>query len=172
MSAGDRPALHTAAAEETERLGRRLGALLRAGDVLALSGDLGAGKTVMVRGIVSGAGSAARVASPTFTLIREYPGPVPLFHADLYRIDDPSQLEDLGLEELFDRPAVMVVEWAERAGAVLPPEHLWISIAFGAGTDDREITFVARGRRYEEILLELIRAGAGGKGGAGREDQE
>ena len=163
MPARDRPALQTAAADETEGLGRRLGALLRAGDVVALSGDLGAGKTVMVRGIAAGAGSTARVASPTFTLIREYPGRVPLFHADLYRIDDPSQLGDLGLEELFDRPAVMVVEWAERAGTLLPPEHLWISIAFGAGADDREITFVARGRRYEEILARLTREWAGGR---------
>jgi tRNA threonylcarbamoyladenosine biosynthesis protein TsaE len=163
MAARERPALRTEAADETEMLGRRLGALLHTGDVVALSGDLGAGKTVMVRGIAAGAGSAARVASPTFTLIREYPGPVPLFHVDLYRIDDSSQLEDLGLEELFDRPAVMVVEWAERAGALLPPEHLWVSLAFGVEADEREITFAARGRRYEEILERLIGEGAGGK---------
>lgn len=156
MAAGPRPALHTSAADETEALGRRLGALLRAGDVIALSGDLGAGKTVMVRGIAAGAGSTGRVASPTFTLIREYPGPVPVFHVDLYRIDAPPQLDDLGLDELLDRPAVTVVEWAERAGPLLPAEHLWISLAFGAGADDREITFTARGRRYEEMLERLI----------------
>jgi tRNA threonylcarbamoyladenosine biosynthesis protein TsaE len=156
MAGSDRAALRTAAADETEALGRRVGALLRAGDVVALSGDLGAGKTVMARGIAAGAGSAARVASPTFTLIREYPGPLPLFHADLYRIDAPAQLEDLGLDELFDRPAVIVIEWAERAGSLLPPEHLWVAIAFGSGADDREITFTARGRRYEELLERLI----------------
>jgi len=147
--------VRTAAAEETESLGRRLGGLLRAGDVVALSGDLGAGKTVLARGIATGAGSTAHVASPTFTLIREYPGPVLLFHIDLYRIDSPVQLGDLGLEEIFDRPAITVVEWAERAGSLLPPEHVWISIGFGPGSDDREITFVARGRRYEEILERL-----------------
>lgn len=156
MDGSGAPVIHTAAAEETEALGRRLGALLRAGDVVALSGDLGAGKTVMVRGIAAGAGSAGRVASPTFTLIREYPGPVPLFHVDLYRIETPAQLVDLGLEELFERPAVSVIEWAERAVPVLPPEHLWITIAFGPGPDDRAITFIARGSRYEAILDQLL----------------
>lgn len=148
--------LRTAAAEETEALGRRLGALLVPGDVVALSGALGAGKTVMVRGLVAGTGSAARVASPTFTLIREYPGPAPLFHVDLYRIDTPGQLDDLGLEELLDRPGIMLIEWAERAGALLPPEHLWIAIAFAAGTDERDVSFIARGRRYEEVLERFV----------------
>jgi tRNA threonylcarbamoyladenosine biosynthesis protein TsaE len=165
MAGADRPVLRTTAADETEALGRRLGALLQPGDVVALSGDLGAGKTVMVRGIVAGAGSGGRVASPTFTLIREYRGPVPLVHMDLYRIDAPAQLEDLGMEELFDRPGVAVIEWAERAGALLPSGHLWISIAFGAGADDREITFIARGARSREILAQLM-AGSPARGTA------
>lgn len=153
-------AVRTASADETEALGRALGALLGPGDVVALSGDLGAGKTVMVRGIAAGTGSTARVMSPTFTLIREYAGPVPLYHADLYRIDAPAQLADLGLEELFDREGIMVIEWAERAGDALPLEHLWIAIAFGAGVDERELSFTARGPRYAEVLARLAFRGA------------
>src|SRR3972149_11403002 len=108
--------VRTTSADETEALGRTLGTLIAPGDVVALSGELGAGKTVLVRGIVPGAGSLAHVASPTFTLIREYAGPVPLFHADLYRLDTPAQLIDLGLEEFFDRGGIVVIEWAERGG--------------------------------------------------------
>lgn len=147
--------VRTSSADETESLGRILGALLGPGDVVALSGELGAGKTVLVRGIVAGTGSPARVASPTFTLIREYAGPLPVFHADLYRIDTPGQLVDLGLEELFDRGGIVVIEWAERAGALLPREHLWISIAYGPGENERDLEATPRGPRYEEILTRL-----------------
>jgi tRNA threonylcarbamoyladenosine biosynthesis protein TsaE len=149
--------VRTTSADETEARGRGLGTLLTAGDVVALSGDLGAGKTVMVRGIVAGTGSTARVASPTFTLIREYAGPVPLFHVDLYRLDSPQQLDDIGLDEILDRSGIVLIEWAERAGPYLPDRHLWIAITFGAGEDDRELRFTARGRRSDEILTELIR---------------
>ncbi len=135
-----------------------LGTLLGPGDVVALSGELGAGKTVLVRGVATGAGSTAHVASPTFTFIREYAGPVPLFHADLYRIDTPAQLVDLGLEELFDRGGIVVIEWAERAGALLPPEHLWTSITFGCGEDDRDLDFTAHGARFESIVTRLKQA--------------
>ena len=151
--------VRTTSADETEAFGRMLGPLLGPGDVVALSGELGAGKTVLVRGIVTGTGSAAHVASPTFTLIREYAGPVPLFHADLYRIDTPAQLIDLGLEEFFDRGGIVVIEWAERAGALLPREHLWISITFGLGEDDRDLRVTARGPRHEEILTRLAASG-------------
>lgn len=147
--------VRTTSADETEALGRILGPLLGPGDVVGLSGELGTGKTVLVRGIASGTGSAAHVASPTFTLIREYAGPLPLFHADLYRIDTPAQLVDLGLDELFDREGIVVIEWAERAGPWLPPEHLWISITFGPGPDDRDLLFTARGSRYEDIVARL-----------------
>ena len=98
--------LHTATPEETEALGRRLGGLLRAGDVIALSGDLGAGKTVLARGIAAGAGAAGHVASPTFTFLREYHGPVTIYHADLYRLvvgiqraDEPPRWSELRLQD-------------------------------------------------------------------------
>ena len=147
--------VRTTSADETEALGRTLGTLIAPGDVVALSGELGAGKTVLVRGIVSGAGSMAHVASPTFTLIREYPGFVSLFHADLYRLDSADQLDDIGLDEIFERGGIVLIEWAERAGPYLPPAHLWISITFGPGEDERELHFTARGPRYEEILTRL-----------------
>jgi tRNA threonylcarbamoyladenosine biosynthesis protein TsaE len=161
MPEGTPLVVRTTSADETEARGRALGMLLTGGDVVALSGDLGAGKTVMVRGIVAGTGSAARVASPTFTLIREYAGPRPLFHVDLYRLDSPQQLDDIGLDEVFARGGIVLIEWAERAGPYLPDEHLWIAITFRTGEDERELTFTARGRRYAEILADLTRSGSG-----------
>lgn len=151
--------VRTTSADQTEALGRTLGRLLTPGDVVALSGELGAGKTVLARGLVLGAGSTARVASPTFTLIREYAGPVPLFHADLYRLDSVGELDDIGLDEIFDRGGIVLIEWAERAGPYLPPAHLWISITFGPGADERDLRFAARGPRHEEILTRLATQG-------------
>jgi tRNA threonylcarbamoyladenosine biosynthesis protein TsaE len=98
---------------ETEAAGEALGRRLRQGDVVLLTGELGAGKTTFVRGVARGAGSEAPVASPTFQLVRVYPGRTQLVHVDLYRIEKPSELADLGLEELADLGAV-VVEWGER----------------------------------------------------------
>ena len=112
---------------ETEAEGERLGGLLRQGDLLLLKGDLGAGKTTFVRGVARGAGSSAHVASPTFQLVRVYPGRLQLAHVDLYRVEAGGQLADLGLDELLDQGAV-VVEWGDRLeaaeAALLSIEHL------------------------------------------------
>jgi tRNA threonylcarbamoyladenosine biosynthesis protein TsaE len=112
---------------ETERLGMLLGQRLRQGDVVLLVGELGAGKTTFVRGVAEGTGSSADVASPTFQLVRIYPGRVQLAHVDLYRVENDAELRDLGLEELAERGAV-VVEWGERlavdGAAVIEIEHL------------------------------------------------
>jgi tRNA threonylcarbamoyladenosine biosynthesis protein TsaE len=112
---------------ETERAGMLLGERLRPGDVVLLTGELGAGKTTFVRGVAQGAGSAADVASPTFQLVRVYPGRVQLAHVDLYRVENSSELRDLGLEELAEQGAV-VVEWGERlavdGAARIEIEHL------------------------------------------------
>jgi tRNA threonylcarbamoyladenosine biosynthesis protein TsaE len=105
--------LITASAEETEAEGERLGRELKQGDLLLLTGPLGAGKTTFVRGLARGAGSAAQVASPTFQLVRVYPGRVQLAHVDLYRVKVAGELADLGLDELIDEGAV-VVEWGDR----------------------------------------------------------
>jgi tRNA threonylcarbamoyladenosine biosynthesis protein TsaE len=103
---------------ETEAAGERVGRDLRLGDLLLLEGDLGAGKTTFVRGVVRGAGSSAHVASPTFQLVRVYPGRLQLAHVDLYRLRSNAELADLGLDELLDEGAV-VVEWGDRL-ATLP----------------------------------------------------
>jgi tRNA threonylcarbamoyladenosine biosynthesis protein TsaE len=103
----------TSAPEETEAAGEELGRRLRKGDLVLLRGELGAGKTTFVRGIARGCGSAAPVASPTFQLVRIYPGRVQLAHMDLYRLEKGDELRDLGLDELLDLGAV-VVEWGDR----------------------------------------------------------
>jgi tRNA threonylcarbamoyladenosine biosynthesis protein TsaE len=103
----------TTSAAETEEAGRQLGERLRAGDVVLLTGELGAGKTTFVRGVARGAGSSAPVASPTFQLVRVYAGRVQLAHVDLYRIEHTAELGDLGLDELADQGAI-VIEWGGR----------------------------------------------------------
>ena len=112
---------------ETEAAGEELGRELKQGDLILLEGDLGAGKTTFVRGVARGAGSSAHVASPTFQLVRVYPGLVQIAHVDLYRLEDGAGLADLGLEELLDQGAV-VVEWGDRmeapTGALLSIEQL------------------------------------------------
>jgi tRNA threonylcarbamoyladenosine biosynthesis protein TsaE len=112
---------------ETEALGERLGERLRTGDVVLLTGELGAGKTTFVRGVTRGAGSAASVASPTFQLVRIYKGRVQLAHVDLYRVEHSTELADLGLEELADQGA-LVIEWGDRlevpGAAQVEIEHL------------------------------------------------
>jgi tRNA threonylcarbamoyladenosine biosynthesis protein TsaE len=112
---------------ETEEIGRSLGERLRTGDVVLLTGELGAGKTTFVRGVAQGTGSQAPVASPTFQLVRIYPGRVQLAHVDLYRVEHIRELVDLGLEELAFQGAV-VVEWGDRlhvdGAAIIELEHL------------------------------------------------
>jgi tRNA threonylcarbamoyladenosine biosynthesis protein TsaE len=121
------PEIVTSSPAETERAGMSFGERLRQGDVVLLIGELGAGKTTFVRGVAQGTGSHAEVASPTFQLVRIYPGRVQLAHVDLYRVENSSELRDLGLDELSDSGAV-VVEWGERlevdGAAVIEFEHL------------------------------------------------
>jgi tRNA threonylcarbamoyladenosine biosynthesis protein TsaE len=116
--------LSSSSPDETRGAGERLGAVLRAGDVVLLSGELGAGKTVFVQGIARGLGFDGSVSSKSFVLLGEYPGRVKLYHADLYRLEDPTQVAQLALEEI-SADGVLAVEWLERAGdGVLPEEHI------------------------------------------------
>ena len=121
------PDIVTSSAAETETIGEHLGKRLRIGDVVLLTGELGAGKTTFVRGVTRGAGSSAPVASPTFQLVRVYPGRLQLAHVDLYRVEELSELVDLGLEELAEQGAV-VIEWGDRlevgSAALIEIEHL------------------------------------------------
>lgn len=111
----------------TRRLGVRLGRLVEAGDLLALSGGLGAGKTAFVQGLARGlAVTSARVASPTFTLVNEHSGRLRLYHVDLYRLDDPGELAEIGLSDYFGAGGVVAIEWFERFAEALPEERLEI----------------------------------------------
>jgi tRNA threonylcarbamoyladenosine biosynthesis protein TsaE len=114
--------------EATERLGCRLASLFRVGDVIALYGELGAGKTCLVRGLAKGLGmEKGQVSSPSFSLINEYPGTIPVFHMDCYRLEREEEIRELGLEEYFDGPGITIIEWAERIRN-LPEDRLDISI--------------------------------------------
>lgn len=127
--------LQSKSADETRAIGATLGRLLHPGDVVMLHGDLGSGKTTLTQGIAKGLGIDEVVQSPTFTLVAEHDGQTPagerltLYHLDLYRLDDPDELESLGYEDLVrQRDSVVVVEWPERAGGILPDDYLLIGI--------------------------------------------
>lgn len=124
---------------ETEALGAAVGRLLPQGAFVALRGELASGKTCFVRGVASVLSADAVVSSPTFTLVNEYPGPVPLHHLDLYRLSCADELADLGVEELFEGDGISLVEWAERAGSLLPAQRIEIHFEH-AGGDQRRIT--------------------------------
>ena len=116
----------TASPQETQELARRLGQLANAGTVLLLAGPLGAGKTSFVQGLARGLGITGVVNSPTFTIVKEYRGRLPLFHFDLYRLEEAEELWELGLDEYLDSVGVSALEWGERALALLPRDHLLI----------------------------------------------
>jgi tRNA threonylcarbamoyladenosine biosynthesis protein TsaE len=141
--------------QETERIGSLLGTLLIPGDVIALAGELGSGKTTLVRGLAQGMGfSPEEVASPSFTLINEYEGPLPLFHIDLYRLRDEHELREIGYEEYLDKAGVAVIEWADRIPDAIPQASLWITLRYQI-EDHREIVLKPHGDRYEKMIEEL-----------------
>jgi tRNA threonylcarbamoyladenosine biosynthesis protein TsaE len=158
--------LTTGSEAETRRLGALLTGLLPLPCVVALRGDLGAGKTCLVSGMAETAGGTAPTHSPTFTLVNEYPGSPTLYHVDLYRLSEPAEALDLGVEEFFASPgepaphpqAVCVVEWAERAGALLPDQRLDVTLEH-AGGDRRRITLLDQGILPEGWTESLREAG-------------
>jgi len=125
--------------EETAAAGERLGRTLGAGDVVALVGELGAGKTCFIQGLARGLGVAVHATSPTFVLINEYRGRVPVHHVDAYRTGSLAELQDLGLPELFAGDGVTVVEWADKLRPLLPPDAIEVTIE-GVGEEPRRIT--------------------------------
>ena len=134
----------------TRRLGERIGRLLRAGDVVLLSGELGAGKTVLAQGIGRGLGVTDPIKSSSFVIMNEYDGAtLRLYHADLYRLEDPEQVAELALDELAEK-GVLVVEWPERAPNEMPPDHLLVRLAYD-GAKARTIEIEGVGARYEEL---------------------
>lgn len=141
----------------TEQIGRLLGKSLNGGEVIALYGDLGSGKTVLVRGLASGLrASTEQVSSPTFVLINEYAGRLRLAHADLYRLDQPAAAEALGLWDYADGRTVLAIEWAEKAGAELPPDRLEVRLTH-RGPRSRQITVTATGPDARGLLARFRR---------------
>lgn len=141
-------------ADETKEFAKKLASLLQPGDVIALEGDLGAGKTTFTKGLAEGLEITKNVNSPTFTIIKEYKGTMPLYHMDVYRLENSD--EDLGFEEYFEGMGVTVVEWAHLIKDQLPPELLTIYLTHNT-EGKRNIKLVPAGKRYEVLCKEIIK---------------
>jgi tRNA threonylcarbamoyladenosine biosynthesis protein TsaE len=141
----------TRSAAETRAVGLGIGALLRPGDVVVLSGDLGAGKTVFAKGVAEALGVDEPVVSPTFAILREYEGRVPMVHVDVYRLDRLQELHDVGLDDLLGGAAVAVVEWGDRVQGLLPADRLHVHIASGddLAEDERRVVVRASGASWQ-----------------------
>ncbi len=145
---------HSAA--QTVRIGQRLGEHLQPGDVLLLQGTLGVGKTQLVKGVALGLGSTDLVTSPSFVLLNEYCAgtaarEMPIYHVDLYRISDPSEVDTIGLEEIWNAQGVCLIEWAERAQDRLPEAHLAVQMGHLDDTK-RVLRFVPHGERFQRLI--------------------
>ena len=145
--------LQTKSTSETIRIGKSIGSLLQPGDVVALVGELGAGKTQFIKGLATGVGvgKPTYISSPSFTLINEYPGKVPFYHIDLFRLRSEKEAEELGLEEYFRGEGITAIEWADKIPSLLPKEVLWIHIHY-TGKDTRSLEIAGRGKRYEDLM--------------------
>ena len=159
--------LSAATAEDTRAIGAAIAPLLRAGDALALTGELGAGKTTFVQGLARGLGYGGSVASPTFTLVREYPTDrLTLLHADVYRLDRIQDVLDLGLQGMMEEDGVLLVEWGDVVEALLPRAQLVVELTVPGESEERAIAIRAVGGgwapRWERLeqALEPWRAAA------------
>jgi len=151
--------LRTTGATDTRLLAAAVAAHLRAGDVVALTGDLGAGKTVFVQGAAAALGVTGRVTSPTFLLRRDHPGRVPVVHLDVYRMGSLGEVADLGLDELFDAGVVTFVEWGDTIRPLLPPDHLEVVLRAADDDDHRHVALQARAPGWAGRLDALVAAG-------------
>jgi tRNA threonylcarbamoyladenosine biosynthesis protein TsaE len=156
--------LRTTSASSTRQVAAVLGTTLSAGDVVVLVGDLGAGKTTFAQGLAYGLGVDAPVTSPSFTLVQEYAGRVPVAHVDVYRLERVQELYDLGFEELIDGDSVTMIEWGDAVQQILPPDHVVVRIEAGMDADERTVTVDAVGpgwhRRQAALERTLDRASA------------
>lgn len=149
-------------ADQTRRIGMRLGALLKPGDMICLQGDLGAGKTTFTQGLAQGWGSLDAVSSPTFILVNVYrrADASRLFHLDAYRLDSPSEAEELDLDSMLAEGA-LIVEWPERLGGLIPAEHLLVQLEH-ISEEHRRMNFHARGKYYDALLNAVRHSIVGG----------
>lgn len=150
--------LRTNSAEETMKIGMKLGSLLKAGDIVCLSGGLGTGKTAFTQGLARGLSIEDHITSPTFTIVNEYSGRLPLYHFDVYRISDPEEMFEIGFEEYLYGDGAVVIEWAELVKELLPEEYIGVTISRepAAGPDARVIGISFSGLRYEKYEAELV----------------
>ena len=140
--------------QQTQQLGSNIGKLTLPGDIFLLAGDLGTGKTCLTQGIAWGLDIKEYTLSPSFVIVREHYGRLPLYHIDLYRLDNIEEIIDLGLDDYLYGNGVCVVEWAEKGLGVLPEEHFLIEISHLSG-DDRRFQFTPNSQRYWELLAQL-----------------
>lgn len=143
-------------ASETIQIGKTIGSLLQPGDVVALVGELGAGKTQLVKGLAEGVGvgKPTYVSSPSFTLINEYLGRVPFYHIDLFRLEQEKEVEELGLEDYFQAGGITAIEWADKIAPLLPEEILLIHFAY-TGTNTRTLEITGKGKRFEALVNQV-----------------
>jgi len=148
--------LCTSDPEETIQLGQYIGEILQPGSIIGLCGELGTGKTHLIKGLARGLGVDERyyVTSPSFTIINEYPGRIPLNHLDLYRLDNTDQMEELGYEEYFYSEGVTVIEWAEKILPLLPESRLMVEISH-LNENRRMFKITGRGHPYRDIVGEI-----------------
>lgn len=147
----------TSTSEETKKIGYKIGKLLKGGDIVCMIGDLGAGKTTLTQSIAEGLEVDDYVTSPTFTIVNEYQGRYPLYHFDVYRIEDVDEMYDIGFEEYLYSDGVIIIEWANIIEDILPKERLNIEIKTGKGQNEREINIYGEGNRAEGIIEDLER---------------
>lgn len=142
--------------QETQKIGKKIGRLLKTGDIVALEGVLGSGKTTLVKGIAKGLDvkDEKEVVSPTFVLIHEYEGREKIYHMDWYRLSKLEGPDALLARECFDSQAVTLVEWAERGKKVLPKDHIQVAMKY-KGPEKRAIEILAKGSRYKDFLKAL-----------------
>ena len=150
----------TSASAETRALGGALGGVLRPGDVVVLEGDLGAGKTTFAQGVGAALGVDEPMTSPTFTIVHEHDGTVPVAHVDVYRLETLGELHDLGFDDLLDGRRVTLVEWGDVIAPALPHDRVVIRLELGDTDDERIVSFIAHGTRWNERIAAVEHAWA------------
>src|SRR5665648_37211 len=142
---------------DTIKFGEKLGKLLKTGDIICLNGDLGAGKTTLSKSVGEGLGIREYITSPTFILINEYEGRLPLYHFDVYRLNSYEEVEELGAEDYFYGNGVCLIEWAEKISEDLPENRLEIWINRAESDEARVLEMQAFGERYKTLLKEIVK---------------
>jgi tRNA threonylcarbamoyladenosine biosynthesis protein TsaE len=144
----------THSAEETREVGKSMGRLAEPGDIYLLVGKLGAGKTCLTQGIAWGLGIQEYTLSPSFVIMREMHGRLPLYHMDFYRLDNIAEISDLGLDDYLYGHGVCVIEWAEKGLSVLPDDHLLVNMSY-VSENERALEMEPHGQRYVKLLAQL-----------------